>query len=273
MVVDPQSNLAYVAVRKLDGKKDLILTVDAAHKIREFPLENVEYARVRVSGDNKVNVSLITDIAWSGKSILVAVQADKTFGSQVLVVPAPLGTEIGNGRLFGTKTYHVAHGQWETNAPIRTLMPYKENGKNYVVGAFTCTPIVKYAIDDLKPEGRVEGVSVIELGNGNTPQDMFSYEKNGKSYILMSSSRNPKFAAKDTGPGKYWTVKVDQNILTETTKINQTAGRRDKGTTDRAQIVPDYVGVMMMDRLGTEQALVIREGKEGAVNLAVLPLP
>ena len=224
--------------------------------------------------DGKVGVSMITDIAWSGQSILVAVQADKTFGSQVLVAPAPIVND-GKGTLFGTKTYHVAHGKWETNAPIRTLMPYQEKGKNYVVGDFTCTPIVKYAIDDLKPEGRVEGVSVIELGNGNTPQDMFSYEKNGKSYILMSSSRNAKFAAKDTGPGKYWTVKVDQSILTESVKVNESAVRRDRTPkTERAQIVPEFVGVMMMDRLGNDQALVVREGKDGtAASLAVLPLP
>jgi hypothetical protein len=271
MVVDPQTNLAYIAVRKLEGKKDMVLVVDSSFKIRELPLDNVEYARISLS-DGKVGVSKITDIAWAGKAILVAVQADKTFGSQVFVAPAPIANEA-KGTLFGTKTYHVAHGKWETNAPIRTLMPYQEKGKNYVVGAFTCTPIVKFAIDDLKPEARVEGVSVIELGNGNTPLDMFSYEKNGKSYILMSSSRNKAFAAKDTGPGTYWTVKVDQGVLTESVKINETADRRDKGKTDRAQIVADYSGVMMMDRLGAEQALVIREGKDGGVSLAALQLP
>ena len=270
MVVDPQTQLAYVAVRKLEGKKDLILIVDAAMKIREFPLENVEYARISLSADDKVAVMKITDIAWSGKSILVAAQAKETFGSKVLVAPAPIANDA-KGILFSTKTYHVAHGKWETNAPIRTLMPYQEKGKNYVVGAFTCTPIVKYAIDDLKPDARVEGVSVIELGSGNTPQDMFSYEKSGKSYILMSTVRNNKVAVKDIGPSPYWTVKVDQNILTETDKINESALRRSPKT-DRAQIVPEFHGVMLMDRLGTDRALVVRDGKDG-VSLAVLPLP
>src|SRR5262249_50325473 len=160
--VDPQSNLAYVAVRKLDGKKDLILTVDAGFKIRELPMENIEYVRVPLTEGDKVNVVAITDIAWGGKSILVAAQAKETFGSKVLVVPAPLSTN-SKGTLFSTETYHVQHGQWETNAPIRTLMPYQEKGKNYLVGAFTCTPIVKFAIDDLQPDTRVKGVSVIEL--------------------------------------------------------------------------------------------------------------
>jgi len=271
MVVDPQSNLAYIAVRKLSGKKDLILIVDASLKISEMPLENIEYARITLSPDDKASVGLITDVAWSGKSVLVAAQVSKTFKSRVLVAPAPIAADT-RGTVFSTKTYHVSHKQWETDAPIRTLMAYKENGKNYVVGAFTCTPIVKYAIDDLKPDARVEGVSVVELGNGNTPLDMFSYEKDGKSYILMSSKRNAKFASKDTGPGNYWTVKVDQGILTENVKINTTAAVRGKETAAITQIVTDYAGVMMMDRLGSDQALVIRETKDG-VSLAALPLP
>jgi hypothetical protein len=271
MVVDPQTQLAYVAVRKLSGKKDLVLIVDASLKISELPLENIEYARITLAPEDKASVGLITDVAWSGKSILVAAQVSKTFKSRVLVAPAPIAAE-SRGTVFSTKTYHVSHGKWETDAPIRTMMPYQENGKNYVVAAFTCTPIVKYAIDDLKADARVEGVSVVELGNGNTPLDMFSYEKDGKTYILMSSKRNAKFASKDTGPGSYWTVKVDQGILTEKTKINETALKRGANSAATTQIIADYQGVMMMDRLGTDRALVIREGKD-SVSLAVLALP
>jgi len=215
----------------------------------------------------------ITDIAWGGKSVLVAAQAKETFGSKVLVVPAPLRTD-SKGTLFSTETYHVHHGKWETNAPIRTLMPYEEKGKNYLVGAFTCTPIVKYAIDDLQPGARVKGISVIELGNGNTPQDMFSYDKDGKSYILMNTFRMDRFQKSNPiGPSSYWTCKVDKSILTESVKINETAVRREPKNDTMAVVVPEFHGVMLMDRLGTDRVLVIREGKDGAVNLAALPLP
>ena len=272
MVVDPQSNLAYVAVRKLDGKKDLVLTVDASFKIRELPLENVEFARIGLAAGDKVEVVKITDIAWGGKAILVAVQAKEKFGSMVFVVPAPLAND-SKGVLFSTETYHVAHGRWETNAPIRTLMPYTEKGKNYVVGAFTCTPIVKYAIDDLQPGARVKGVSIIELGNGNTPQDMFSYEKNGKSYILMNTFRMDRFQKSNpVGPSPYWTVKVDQSILTEGVKINKDALLRTPKT-EEAQVVPAFHGVMLMDRLGTDHALVVRTDDKGGVSLTALMLP
>jgi hypothetical protein len=273
MAVDPITNLAYFAVRKLDGKQDLILTVDANFGIGVLPLENIEYARIAIPSD-KGSVTKITDLVWSGKSILVAAQANETFGSKILVAPAPI-VHDAKGVMYSTETYHVAHGKWETKAPIRTIMPYQEKGKNYLVGAFTCTPIVKYAIDDLQPGAAVKGTSLIELGAGNTPQTMFSYEKNGKSFILMTTVRNNKVAVGAIGPSPYWTVKVDQNILTEDVKVNKDATWRDKSgvKSDRAQIVPEFHGVMLMDRLGTGSVLVVRQGKEGAVNLAVLPLP
>jgi hypothetical protein len=86
----------------------------------------------------------------------------------------------------------------------------------------------------------------------------------------MSTVRNNKVAVKDIGPSPYWTVKVNQDILTETSKVNQTAARRGK-TEDRAQIIPEFSGVMLMDRLGTDRVLVVREGN--GVSLAALPLP
>ena len=237
MVVDPQSNLAYVAVRKLEGKKDLILTVDASFKIRELPLENIEYARVSLAPGDKVAVIKITDIAWAGKAILVAAQAKETFGSKVLVVPGPIANDA-KGILFSTETYHVAHGKWETNAPIRTIMPYQEKGKNYLVGAFTCTPIVKYAIDDLTPGGRVKGVSIIELGSGNTPQDMFTYEKAGKSYILMSTVRNNKVAVKNIGAQPVLDRQGQSGHLDRKRQGQRDSGlaRQDRSRPDRARL-------------------------------------
>src|SRR5262249_20268953 len=154
-----------------------------------------------------------------GDRVLVAAQASDTFGSKIISVPAPLaaGAECG---CFSTETYHVAHGRWETNAPIRTVIPYEHDGKKYLVGAFTCTPIVKYALDDLKPGARVKGVSVIELGSGNNPLDMFVYEKDGKSYILMNHQRF-QHKQNPAGPSPYWTAKVDHTILRETDKVNE----------------------------------------------------
>jgi len=275
MAVNPASRKAYFAVRIMAGKKDLILTVDGSGKIAEFDLDSVKHVRVKLPADTKV--SKITNIAWAGDRVLVAAQANETFANKIFSVTAPIAAD-NTCSCFSTETYHVAHRKWETKAPIRTILPYEEDGKKYLVGSFTCTPIVKYGAEDLKPGAKVKGVSVIELGYGNTPQDMFTYEKDGKKYILMSTYRMP-FAQKKqpVGPSPYWTVRVDYNILRENTKINKEAlvrvNAEYENVTDRAEVVPAYHGVVQMDALDRTNALVVRTDDKGGFDLKVLALP
>jgi hypothetical protein len=190
---------------------------------------------------------------------------------------APLGQE-GSCGSFSTETFHVAHNKWETAAPIRTMMPYEENGKKYLIGTFTCTPIVKYSLDDLTPGAKVKGTSVIELGQGNTPQYMFTYEKGGKKYILMNAQRMGMMQQSNpVGPSEFWTAKVDFNILQEMDKVNKnalwrTTGKANISTTDRAQIVQTFHGVTHMGQLDAERVLVLRKDGQN-VNLQVIPLP
>src|SRR5437879_4229221 len=116
-------------------------------------------------------------------------------------------------------------------------------------------------------------MSVIELGAGNTPQGMFTYEKGGKKYILMNTKR----FMKAFGPSPYWTVRIDYDLLRENTKVNEKALRRLKAgnepATDRAQMMPAYHGVMSMARLDDERALGVRSDGKGGFDLVVLALP
>jgi hypothetical protein len=277
LAVNPASHRAYLAVRKLAGKQDLILTVDGQGKIQEYLLDNVKYNRYKLPADEKAPTVKITDITFADGRILMAVQAAQQFAAKIYSIDTR--QDDAAPYWIATETFHVAHGKWETNAPIRTVIPYMENGKKYLVGAFTCTPIVKYSLDDLQAGTRVKGQSVIELGNGNTPQDMFVYEKNGKSYILMNNFRMGMMQKSNpVGPSPYWTAKVDHSILGETEKINENALRRvgnkaSESKTDRALVVPEYHGVVMMDRLDADRALVIRTDDKGSFRLEVLPLP
>jgi hypothetical protein len=277
LAVNPASHRAYVAVRKLDGKQDVILTVDGQGKIQEFALDSVKYTRYKLPSDEKAPIFKITDVTFADGRILLAVQAKETFASKIFSIDTR--QDDATPLWISTETFHVAHGRWETNAPIRTVIPYTENGKKFLVGAFTCTPIVKYSLEDLQAGARVKGQSVIELGNGNTPQDMFVYENNGKSYILMNNYRMPQMQKNNpVGPSPYWTAKVDHSILGETENINEKALRRvtkkaSESKTDRALVVPEFHGVVMMDRLDAERALVIRTDDKGGFTLAVLALP
>ncbi len=273
LAVNPASQTAYVAVRAKDANKDLILTIDGTGKVAECALENVKHIAVTLPIDTKV--SKITDVSWGGDRILVAAQASDTFGSKIFSIVGLSGNSTCV--CFSTETFHVGHNKWETKAPIRTIIPYEENGKKFLVGTFTCTPIVKYPIEDLQPDAKVKGTSVIELGTGNTPQDMFIYEKMGKTYILMNNFRM-MHAKNPVGPSPYWTAKVDYDILKETEKINEKAlwrvkAKASESLTDRAIVAADYHGVTHMDRLDRERALVIQTDAKGGLSLKVLPLP
>jgi hypothetical protein len=275
LAVNPASHTAYFAVRLLTAKKDLLLTIDGNGKVNEFALDNVKYVAVPLPADQKIKS--VTGICWAGDRVMVTAMSTESFNNRCFTIAAPIGKGNDCGAI-STETYHVAHGQWETAAPIRTMMPYDENGKHYLVSSFTCTPIVKYALDDMKAGAKVKGVSVIELGQGNTPQYMFAYEKGGKKYILMNTQRMGAMQSKNpVGPSEFWTAKVDFTILQENAKINKDALWRTKGKantsqTDRAEIVATFHGVNHMAQLDTERALVIRKDDKGT-NLQVLALP
>jgi len=276
LAVNPASRKAYLALQSLKTKGSLIVTVDGAGNIAEFPLDNVKYTSFALATPTG-NITKVTDIAWAGGRIVAATQAsDKFAGSRVFTIN-PKAQE-GAATQISTKTYHTGHGKWETSAPLRVLMPYEENGKANVVGSFTCTPIVKYAIDDAKNDGQVTGSSVVELGTGNTPRSMFSYSRDGKNYLLVSVGRNNKQPAFGF-PSAYWVARVDADLLKETTNINDKAPWRDgtnKGSAnkagDRVKVAEDYFGTQQMDRLDGTRALAILESK-GGLALRALPLP
>ncbi len=73
-------------------------------------------------------------------------------------------------------------------APVRTFVPYTISGQQYILAAYTCTPLVKIPVSDLKPGAQVKGTTIADLGSGNQPLDMIPYKKDGHDYILIANS-------------------------------------------------------------------------------------
>ena len=272
LAVNPASKKAYVAIRSLKGNQYVILTVDGDGKVDEFSLDNVKFTAYPLAVGDKA-VTRITDLTWAGNRIVVATQAGDTFGSRVFAINPAAKDGLTS---FSTETFHTGHNKMETKAPIICLMPYEEDGKTNVVGSFTCTPIVKYSLEEMRPEAKVKGVTVLELGQGNTPRSMFAYEKGGKKYVLVSVAKNKSPA---TGsPSSYWVARVDADMLKETTNVNEKAvwrvgAKGAKATAgDRVSVVEDFAGTHQMDKLDATRALVIREEK-GGFALRALTLP
>jgi hypothetical protein len=275
LAVHPTSNVVYFAVRKQDDKTPLVFTLRPDGAIGLFELESVDYARIALGSAGGPAVSRITDVAWVDDKLLAAAGANEEFASKIFFCRTPLKHDAV-GELHSAETYHVAHHKWETKAPMSVILPYKEQDKTYVVGAFACTPVVKYSLDDLtQPDAKAKGISVIELGSGNRPLDMFTYEKDGKEYVLTNTFRF-HHAKTPFGPSPYWTVRFERNLLGENENVNEKAMWRLQGqkpATDRIQMIDAYHGVTQMDRLGSDRAVVLRQADGGRLDLDVLPLP
>jgi hypothetical protein len=274
LAVNPASGTAYFAVRRQDDKKFVILTVDGTGKIGEFALDDVKHVKIPLPKGEKAPPSKVTDVAWADDRVLLAAQANEEFASKVYSIPTPLDA-AAPGTIFSTETYHVSHRKWETRAPIQALIPYTENGKQYVVGSFVCTPVVKYPLEGLQAQAKVKGLSVIELGSGNRPLNMFTYEKGGRTYVLMNAFRF-HHKQRPYGPSPYVVFAMDSSILGENDKINEKAINRvatKDPMADRVKVVEDYFGTVHLDRLDKERALVVKVDDKGNLTLLPLALP
>jgi hypothetical protein len=277
MTVNRASGTAYLAVRKQDERKTVIMTVDGDGKVGEVSLENVAHVVIPLPKGDKASVSRVTDLAWAKNRILVGAVANEEFASKIYTIPVPLdATKKASG--FSTETYHVAHRRWETKAPMTTILPLERKGKEFIVGAFACTPVVRYSIDNLKAGEKAKGQSVVELGNGNQPRNMFTYDKDGKSYVLINNFRPDRFHKRaPIGPSQYWVARINMEMFDEEANINEKAQWRAdkelKPITDKVKVVEAFHGVAHMDRLNDKQALVLKHDAKGGSTLAALDLP
>ena len=273
MAVNPDSGRIYISASRKPDNATSVITVDAEGKARQLDLTNLPWARITLPGGTNSKVTRITDVAFAGDRVLAAGSCKEEFASKIFSLPVPL-EHGGTASIYSAETYHVAHRKWETKAPISSFIPYEENGQSYVVGAFACTPIAKFPLNDLKPGSQVKGVSVMELGSGNRPLDLFSYNKGGKRWLVTHTQRfhKPLF-----GPSNLWAARVDMAYLSksEPTATNENATRRDtkqKAGPDGVEIVDSLFGAVQVDKLSDEEAIVLRETAAGlALEVAALP--
>jgi len=130
----------------------------------------------------------ISDLKYHDGKVLVSGLSNKEFASTFRSIPFPFKGSQDHASL---EIWHAAHGQFETHAPIKTFDIIDMGGTEYLMASYTCTPLVLFPMSDLENGVHTKGRTVAELGAGNSPLDMISYEKGGKKYFLMSNSNRP----------------------------------------------------------------------------------
>jgi hypothetical protein len=174
----------------------------------------------------------------------------------------------------GVQIYHGAHGKFETQAPIQTFMAYDIAGQTNLLASYTCTPLVKFPVEEIKKGDKVKGTTVAELGNMNRPIDIIAYSKDGKDYALIANSARGVMKVSLEGVDKIEAITApvrgaapEQNKEAATTKLvgGATAGLK-------YETVKSLDGTFQLDKLNDSTAVVIQKTGSG-LSLQTVALP
>ena len=271
--VNPLSKNIYLAVSRGRGTGAIpvLLKIDATGAITEFATTNIPHARVTLPGlparpgspgRRTSRAMVITDLQYAsnqqgGGQLIIAGLSNEDFSSTLRVVPYPF-TKPGVSSNQGTSVeiYHTSHFTYETSSPVRTMAPYTHNGTPYLLAAYTCTPLVKLRLSDLKDGAHIQGETLAELGRHSSPLDMIHYQKQGQDYLLVAN----------TSRG---VLKLTLGDLDQYEPVNPEGG-------DSAQIpmkrIVGLKGVVQLDSYDATRAVMLIDDN-GRFELKTVPLP
>lgn len=258
IATNPVSKNVYISVNRGRGAdaKAVIIKLDTAGKLSEVVLENVKYSAADLPNppaQNNQKTNTITQVRYVDGKVLVAGLSNEEFSSNMKVIPFPFAS-ADRGTLV--EMYHGSHARYETNSPIRTFVPYTIDNKQFILAAYTCTPLVKIPVSDLKSGAKIQGTTIAEMGAGNQPLDMVAYTKNGHAYILMANSNHGVTKLDMANVGTYKPI---------TSPVSDVAGV--PFTT-----ISELTKVKHLQSYDDKKALVL-SGDAGAMDLRTIALP
>jgi hypothetical protein len=264
MAVNPISKSVYLSVSRGRGPDAIpvILRVNGSGKISELSLDNIKHSMVSLPDapsatlkdgrGQSPRLETITHVAFVSGNVVVAGLSNEEFSSSLRSIPFPFEKAT---KAASIEIYHGSHGRFETNAPVRTFVPFSLKNQPYILAAYTCTPLVKIPVSELKPGAKVKGTTIAELGNHNRPLDMISYQKDGKDYILMANSSRGVMKLQASGLDDYKAITAQ----TEITGVPY-------------ETIASLKGVQQLDKLDDSNALLLMDN-EGSLDLRTIPLP
>lgn len=270
LAVNPKSGIVYLSVNKTQGQKTSthIARVMPDGKVEPFSLESVEFKSIALPNppEDKVvtqgrrqrnpRMDSITDVAYFDGKVIVSGLSASTSPSTVYATEYPFAKSPTGVSL---EIYHGAHGRSEDYAAARAFVPFVIDGEPHLIAGFTCTPLVKFPLKSLAAGQKVTGTTVAELGNRNRPLDIVTYKKQGKDYLLIANSAR--------GVMKVSTANIDRAEGID-------APVRRGGTAGQAyETISELKGVVQLDRLDDQHAIVITRSKDGGTHLKTIDLP
>jgi hypothetical protein len=264
VVVNPISKNVYVSASRGRGPDAaaLIVKVDSTDKISLLPLDNAKHASVNLLDAPEANpaarqnprVQPITGMSYVNGTIMVAGLSNEEWSSALRSIPYPFKPLAKSATV---QIWHSAHDRYETASPIRTFVPYKISGQDYILAAYTCTPLVKIPVSQLTPGAKVKGQVIADLGAGNQPLDMVPYKKDGHEYILIANS-------------SFGVVKLNADKMESYRTIVEPEHTTVAGPP--FEKIPALTNVQHLAEIDSNSVLVV-SGRANPVNISTVALP
>jgi hypothetical protein len=257
VVVNPISKNIYIAVSRGRGADavPVILRAGAGGKLTEVSLASVKHMSVALLDQpqkDRERMETITQLKYVDGNVLVAGLSNEEFSSSLRSIPFPFQ---GASKGAGIEIWHGSHGRFETQAPVRTFVPYEIHGEKAILAAYTCTPLVRIPVSELKAGNKVKGTTIAELGNRNKPIDMIVYAKGGKHYILMANSRRGVM-----------------KLTADNLESYQPITKQTEVTGVPYETIASLKGVQHLDKYDDANALMLM-GEGTSLDLRTVPLP
>ncbi|MEL7004074.1 MAG: hypothetical protein AAFN93_15250, partial [Bacteroidota bacterium] len=201
----------------------------------------------------ELRVWAISDMGYHNDKIMVSGLSNKEFSSTFRSIDFPF---TDNQKQTSLEIYHAAHGRYETYAPIKAFTTTSLNGEAHLVASYTCTPLVVFPMNQIKPGQHTKGRTIAELGNWNTPLDMITMEKGGESYLLMANSNRALMKI------KYTDMESFSGSLTEPLPKTTNIAGVDF-------IALPFVNVTQLDKLDEKRFIYIQRNVNGDLNLNI----
>ena len=265
LAVHPQTRNAYVSVMRGQGAgaAPVLFRIDGAAAITNVPLQSLKFQKVELpnapdagaGARTNPRTQVITDMAFADGRLWVAGLSNEEFASKLRAIPYPFAS-VDRG--VSVEIYHGNHRAVETRSPVNAFVPYTLNNQPYLLAGYTCTPLVKFPIGDLKAGSKVRGTTIGEFGAGNRVLDMIVYRKGDQEFLLTANNSRGvmKIPTKNFAGASAITTPVE----TETAGVP-------------FEKIASMTGIEQLDKLDDTTSIVIALNSTGGISLKTLPLP
>jgi hypothetical protein len=267
LAVHPDTQHLYFSVsrgRGFDAPPALVRSTLAGELV-EIPLGKARYAKLALTdapaqeaktpwGASSRSMT-ITDLAFTGGELFIAGLSNEQFSSTLRRAKFPF---VAGARATTLEIFHTSHGKYETAAPIETFLPFAVKGQPALLAGYGCAPLAVFDMAALDASKHVRGRTLAELGGGNRPNDMVTFERDGQRFVVITNSNR--------GVMRINAADIDRS------EPVVTAASRAKPILGTPYTPLALAGVLQLDLLNKDfVVMVMRDLEDGSLNVHSFP--